>query len=67
MLATLLAGFILIVAGYCGLGRLIRYVPTPVVTGFTAGIAVIIASSQVGEFMGLSAGKVPADWERHLH
>jgi sulfate permease, SulP family len=60
VLATLLAGFILIIAGYCGLGRLIRFVPTPVVTGFTAGIAVIIASSQVGEFLGLSAGKVPA-------
>ena len=60
VLATLLAGFILIVAGYYGLGRLIRYVPTPVVTGFTAGIAVIIASSQVGEFLGLSVGTVPA-------
>ena len=60
VLATLLAGFILIVAGYCGLGRLIRYVPTPVVTGFTAGIAVIIASSQVGDFLGLSAAAVPA-------
>jgi SulP family sulfate permease len=60
VLATLMAGLILVIAGYCGLGRLIRFVPTPVVTGFTAGIAVIIASSQVGEFLGLSAGKVPA-------
>ncbi len=60
VLATLLAGFVLIVAGYCGLGRLIRFVPMPVVTGFTAGIAVIIASSQVGEFLGLSTGPVPA-------
>jgi SulP family sulfate permease len=60
VLATLMAGFVLIVAGYCGLGRLIRFVPTPVVTGFTAGIAVIIASSQVGDFLGLSAGPVPA-------
>jgi sulfate permease, SulP family len=60
VLATLLAGVILIVAGYCGLGRLIRFIPLPVVTGFTAGIAVIIASSQVGEFLGLSAGAVPA-------
>ncbi len=60
VLATLLAGVVLIVAGYCGLGRLIRYVPTPVVTGFTAGIAVIIASSQVGEFLGLSVDTVPA-------
>lgn len=62
ILATLMAGVILIVAGYAGVGRLMRYVPMPVVTGFTAGIAVIIASSQVGDFLGLRAGKVPADF-----
>ena len=62
VLATLLAGIMLIVAGYAGLGRLIRFIPMPVVTGFTAGIAVIIASSQVSDFLGLAAGKVPADF-----
>lgn len=62
VLATLLAGIILIVAGYAGVGRLMRYVPMPVVTGFTAGIAVIIASSQVGDFLGLRTGPVPADF-----
>jgi len=62
LLATLLAGAILIVAGYAGLGRLIRFIPMPVVTGFTAGIAVIIASSQVGDFLGLDAGKPPAEF-----
>jgi SulP family sulfate permease len=62
VLATLLAGFILIAAGYAGLGRLIRYIPMPVVTGFTAGIAVIIASSQVGDFLGLTTGALPADF-----
>jgi SulP family sulfate permease len=71
VLATLLAGFLLVLAGYTGLGRLIRFVPMPVVTGFTAGIAVIIASSQVGDFLGLSAGKVPAEfiakWSAYLH
>jgi len=40
LLATLMAGVILIVAGYSGLGRLMKFVPMPVVTGFTAGIAV---------------------------
>ena len=60
--ATLLAGVILIVAGYAGVGRLMRYVPMPVVTGFTAGIAVIIASSQFGDFFGLHTGPVPADF-----
>ena len=62
VLATLLAGFILIAAGYAGLGRLIRFIPMPVVTGFTAGIAVIIASSQVGDFLGLTTGAVPASF-----
>jgi sulfate permease, SulP family len=62
ILATLMAGVILIVSGYAGVGRLMRYVPMPVVTGFTAGIAVIIASSQIGDFLGLRAGNVPADF-----
>jgi SulP family sulfate permease len=60
--ATLMAGVILIVAGYAGIGRLMRYVPMPVVTGFTAGIAVIIASGEVGDFLGLCTGHVPADF-----
>ena len=70
VLATGLAGLILIVAGYAGLGKLMRFVPMPVVTGFTAGIAVIIASSQVGDFLGLSVKDVPAEfiakWETYL-
>jgi sulfate permease, SulP family len=53
VLATAMAGVILIVAGYAGVGKLMRFVPMPVVTGFTAGIAVIIASSQIGDFLGL--------------
>ena len=62
ILATLIAGAILIAAGYSGVGRLMRYVPMPVVTGFTAGIAVIIASSQFGDFAGLRTGPVPANF-----
>lgn len=62
VLATALAGIILIIAGYAGLGRLMRFVPMPVVTGFTAGIAVIIATSQIGDFLGLKTGAVPADF-----
>ncbi len=60
LLATLLAGIILIVAGYAGVGRLMRFVPMPVVTGFTSGIAVIIASAEVSDFLGPHAGAVPA-------
>ncbi|MFM5924108.1 MAG: SulP family inorganic anion transporter [Novosphingobium sp.] len=70
VLATAMAGIILIVAGYAGVGKLMRYVPMPVVTGFTAGIAVIIATSQIGDFLGLHAGKVPAEflgkWQAYL-
>ncbi|HEX7849731.1 MAG TPA: SulP family inorganic anion transporter [Sphingomonas sp.] len=70
LLATLLAGLLLIVAGYAKLGALVKFIPHPVVTGFTAGIAVIIASSQVKDFLGLSIAKVPADflpkWQSYL-
>ncbi|EQB02135.1 SulP family inorganic anion transporter [Sphingobium baderi] len=62
LLATLMAGVMLIIAGYAGLGSLVRFIPQPVVTGFTAGIAVIIASSQVKDFLGLSMESVPADF-----
>jgi SulP family sulfate permease len=62
VLATLMAGAILVIAGYARLGSLIRFIPHPVVTGFTAGIAVIIASSQVKDFLGLSIAEVPADF-----
>jgi len=64
ILATLLAGLILIIAGYSGLGRLVRFVPHPVVTGFTAGIAVIIALSQISDFLGLKGAVSGNPWER---
>jgi len=70
VLATLMAGVILIVAGYAGAGRVIRFIPHPVITGFTAGIAVIIASSQVKDFLGLRIEHLPADflprWAEYL-
>lgn len=62
VLATLLAGGILIVAGYARLGQVIKFIPQPVIIGFTAGIAVIIASSQVNDFLGLGLEKIPADF-----
>lgn len=62
ILATLLAGVILLVAGYARMGQIIKFVPHPVVTGFTAGIAIIIASSQVKDFFGLRIDSVPADF-----
>ncbi len=62
VLATLMAGIILLIAGFARLGQVIRYIPHPVITGFTAGIAVIIATSQVKDFFGLRIDKVPADF-----
>lgn len=62
LLTTFIAGMILVVAGYAKLGQVIKYLPLPVVTGFTTGIAVIIASSQVKDFLGLSLEKAPGDF-----
>ncbi|TYC51835.1 SulP family inorganic anion transporter [Rhodobacterales bacterium] len=62
VLATLMAGLMLLIAGYFRIGNLIRYVPEAVVNGFTIGIAVVIASSQIKDFFGLTTGEVPADF-----
>tara|TARA_R110002095_G_scaffold97711_1_gene85775 strand:+ start:1129 stop:2805 length:1677 start_codon:yes stop_codon:yes gene_type:complete len=67
LLATFLAGLILIVAGYARFGRIVKYIPYPVVTGFTAGIAVIIASSQIKDFLGLNISEVPAEFLSKWH
>lgn len=60
--ATLMAGVILLAMGFAKLGSVIKFVPTPLVTGFTSGIAVIIFSSQVKDFLGLGMGDVPANF-----
>ena len=58
--ATLMAGVLLIVMGVAKLGSAIKFVPHPVITGFTSGIAVIIFSSEVKDLFGLHMGTVPA-------
>lgn len=62
ILCTLLAGLMLIAAGLMRLGTLMKYMPQPVITGFTAGIAVSIFSSQVKDLLGLQMGAVPAEF-----
>lgn len=62
VLATLMAGIILLIAGYLRAGNLIALVPEAVVNGFTIGIGVIIATSQLKDFFGLSVDKLPADF-----
>jgi SulP family sulfate permease len=61
LLATLLAGVILVVGGLVSAGRFISLVPEPVIEGFTVGIALIIAVSQLKDLLGFSAAQVPAD------
>ncbi|AKH43357.1 SulP family sulfate permease [Altererythrobacter atlanticus] len=62
VLATLMAGAILVIAGLLRAGSLVAYVPQPVVNGFTIGIGVIIGTSQLKDFLGLEAENVPADF-----
>ncbi len=62
VICTLLAGALLIAMGAARLGGMIKYIPLPVIAGFTAGIAVYIFSTQVKEFLGLQVDKVPADF-----
>src|SRR5271167_3952647 len=59
---TMMAGVMLIVLGATGLGSAVKFIPRPVVVGFTNGIAVIIASTQIKDFFGLKAEKVPGDF-----
>ena len=61
LLATLMAGMILLVGGVLRAGRFIALVPEPVIEGFTVGIALIIAVSQLKDLLGLGAVRVPAD------
>ncbi|MCK9538207.1 SulP family inorganic anion transporter [Dokdonella sp.] len=62
IVCTLMAGLILIAAGLLRLGTLMKYMPQPVITGFTAGIAVSIFSSQIKDALGLRMGAVPAEF-----
>jgi len=62
LISTMLSGVLLIAVGLARLGQLIRYIPVAIVIGFTNGIAVLIALSQVKDALGLAVGKLPADF-----
>jgi SulP family sulfate permease len=66
VVCAMMAGVILFVLGASKLGTMIKYIPFPVVTGFTSGIAVIIMSTQIRDFFGLSQ-KLPSDFIGKLH
>ncbi|WP_345978633.1 sulfate permease [Sulfurimonas sp. HSL3-2] len=69
-IATLMAGMLLIVMGLLRFGAIIKYIPYPVITGFTSGIALIIFTSQVNDFLGLNIQNLPSDfllkWESYF-
>lgn len=62
LLATMMAGAILVAFGVARMGRLIQFIPLPVTAGFTSGIALVIAVLQVKDFLGLSPGGAPEDF-----
>jgi len=64
VIATFIAGILLVIMGIAQLGSVIKFIPYPLIIGFTTGIAVIIFSSQVKDFLGLKMGAVPADFIR---
>jgi sulfate permease, SulP family len=62
IIATFMAGIMLIGMGFARLGTVIKFIPFPLITGFTSGIALIIFSSQIKDFLGLQMGAVPGDF-----
>lgn len=67
LLSTMMAGVVLFGLGFARLGTLVRYIPVSIVIGFTNGIAVLIALSQVKEFLGLRVDALPAEFFARLH
>ena len=70
IIATFMAGIMLIILGIARAGAVIKFIPHPLIIGFTSGIALIIFSSQVKDFLGLNMGNVPADfvekWQTYI-
>lgn len=62
VLATLMAGAIMVIAGYFKAGSLVKHIPEAVINGFTIGIAIIIATSQLSDLFGLDVADLPADF-----
>lgn len=67
ILATMMAGLIMIAMGWLKLGAIIKFIPYPIITGFTSGIAVTIFSSQIKDFFGLTMEKVPVEFLEKWH
>ena len=70
-MSMIIAGVVLIIAGYLKLGTYIKYIPYPVVIGFTAGIGILLISTQIKDLLGLQIDSVPAEflpkWSAYLN
>lgn len=66
LMCTAMAGAMLLLMGLTGLGSAVRYIPRPVTIGFTNGIAVLIASTQIKDFFGLSVDNVPSEFAERM-
>lgn len=67
IIATFMAGIMLVIMGFARVGVIIKFIPHPLIIGFTSGIALIIFSSQVKDFLGLQMDAVPADFIEKWH
>jgi sulfate permease, SulP family len=65
-MCTMMAGVLLILLGLTGMGGAVRYIPRPVVVGFTNGIAILIASTQIRDFFGLQAAEMPGEFLQRM-
>src|SRR5213082_3425957 len=61
-MCTMMAGVLLVLLGVTGMGTMVKYFPRPVVVGFTNGIAILIASTQIRDFFGLKMDHIPGDF-----
>jgi SulP family sulfate permease len=62
LIVTVMAGAMLVVMGLTGLGTAVKFIPRPITIGFTNGIAILIASTQIKDFLGLQVGTVPSEF-----
>lgn len=62
IIATFMAGIMLVIMGFARLGSIIKFIPHPLIVGFTSGIALLIFSSQIKDFFGLQMDNVPAEF-----
>ncbi len=66
LMVTMMAGVILLFLGFTGLGNAVKFIPRPVIIGFTNGIALLIASTQIKDFLGLHIKEVPSEFIARL-